>query len=393
MRDGATTLGGARPGLLILSLTVFAVVTTETLPVGLLPAISTDLRVSEATVGLLVTLYAALVAVLAVPLTIATARVPRKALVLASTACFVGSNVLAALAPTLVVLAVARAIGGISHAVFFSVCIGYGARLVPPAVMGRALGLVAAGASAAFVLGVPLGTAFGLAVGWRGAFAALAVLTAVTLVLIGWRLPRRDAEEARAPDTRGRRRTLLAAVTVNGLAYTGQFTLYTYVTVLLLQSGAAPAAVGPILLVFGFLGLVGLWIAGSRLDLSFRRTALTMLLVVAAVMLAAGAAFPLLVAVLVLGGLWSTAFGPATTVFQTAAVRTEAISADLAGAWVNATSNIGIGAGAAIGGVVLEGAGIRAVAWTAAAAVALAAVVVLLARDAFPPPTERPAAD
>jgi predicted MFS family arabinose efflux permease len=382
----------ARPGLLLLALSVFAVVTTETLPVGLLPPMAEDFDATEATIGLLVSLYAALVAILAVPLTLATRRVPRKRLLLISTGCFVISNVVAAIAPDLAVLAAARALGGASHAVFFSVCIGYAARLVPPASTGKALALVSAGISAAFVLGVPLGTALGTAVGWRGAFVALAVVMAVALALIAIRLPPVEASPGSEQGAPAHRRSLVAAVASNGLFYTGHYTLYTYITVLLLRSGAVPAAVGPILLAFGVLGLAGVWITGPRLDQHFRRTALTVLVAVAVAVLASGVAFPVLAAVIAAGALWNGAFGPVASIYQTAAVRTEAVTADLAGAWVNATSNIGIGAGAAIGGVVLEIGGIRAVAWTAAATVALAAAVVLIARGTFPRRTERPVA-
>jgi predicted MFS family arabinose efflux permease len=393
MSTGAGTAGSARSGLLLLALSVFAVVTTETLPVGLLPLIATAFGVGEATVGLLVTLYAALVAILAVPLTLATRRVRRKRLLLLATGCFVLSNVVAAVAPTLAVLAAARVLGGTAHAVFFSVCIGYAARLVPPADTGKALALVSAGISAAFVLGVPLGTALGTAVGWRGAFVALAVLMGVALVLIATRLPPVEARASAEHGVAAHRRSLVAAVASNGLFYTGHYTLYTYITVLLLASGAVPAAVGPILLVFGALGLAGVWITGPRLDRHFRRTALVVLAVVAAAVIGAGAAFPVLVAVVAAGALWNGAFGPIASIYQTAAVRTEAVTADLAGAWINATSNIGIGAGAAIGGAVLGVGGIRPVAWVAAATVLLAAAVVLIARDTFPRRTERRAVD
>ena len=388
---GSTPAPGrsARPGLLLLALSVFAVVTTEVLPVGLLPLIAADFGTSEATIGLLVTLYAALVAVLAVPLTLATRRVPRKRLLLVAIGCFVLSTVLAAAAPSLAVLAAARALGGAAHAVFFSVCIGYATRLVPPASTGRALALVSAGISAAFVLGVPLSTALGTAVGWRGGFVALTVVMAVALALIAVRLPPVEASPGEARSVPGRRRSLVAAVASNGLCYSGQYTLYTYITVLLLRSGAVPAAVGPILLAFGGLGLAGVWIAGPRLDRHFRRTALTVLTLVVVAVLAAGAAFPALAAVIAAGALWNGAFGPVASIYQTAAVRTEAVSADLAGAWINATANVGIGAGAAIGGVVLELGGLRAVAWTSAATLVLAGVVVLLARDTFPARTAR----
>ena len=115
-------------------------------------------------------------AALAVPLTLATRLVPRKRLLLMTTSCFVVSNLVSALAPSFAILAVGRAFGGAAHALFFSVCIGYATRLVPAAQTGRALALMSAGVSAGFVLGVPLATALGNAVGWRGAFAALATL-------------------------------------------------------------------------------------------------------------------------------------------------------------------------------------------------------------------------
>src|SRR6201996_9299973 len=182
-------LGGARPGLIVLSLSVFAAVTTEMAPVGLLPAIGRSFAVAESTAGLLVSLYAVLVAVLAVPLTLATRRVPGKRLLLIAMGSYAVSNVIAALAPSLAVLAVGRALGGITHALFFSVFIGYATRLVPAAQTGRALALASVGVPAGFVLGVPLATTLGDAAGWGAAFFALAALTAVAGVLVAVRLP------------------------------------------------------------------------------------------------------------------------------------------------------------------------------------------------------------
>src|ERR1700730_10436463 len=118
-------LGSARVGLIILSLSAFAAVTTEMVPVGLLPAIGHTYGVAESTTGLLVSLYAVLVAALAVPLPLATKRVPGKRLLLIAMSCYAVSNVISALAPSLAVLAVGRAVGGVTHALFFSVFIGY----------------------------------------------------------------------------------------------------------------------------------------------------------------------------------------------------------------------------------------------------------------------------
>jgi predicted MFS family arabinose efflux permease len=376
-------LGGARGGLIILSVSVFAVVTTEVAPVGLLPAIGHAFGVAESTAGLLVSLYAVLVAALAVPLTLATRRIPSRRLLLAAMGCYAVSNVISALAPSLAVLAVGRAVGGVTHALFFSVFIGYVSRLVPPAQTGRALALASAGASAGFVIGVPLVTALGNAAGWRSAFAALAALMAVVLVLAAVMLPdvRSRADERRTAP--GRPRLLVAVTGSNSLVFLGQYTLYTYVSVLLLRSGASSDTVGPILLLFGFCGLIGVWSAGRLLDGHLRSSALVILAILAAAIAAAGAVFPVLPLVIVAGAFWNGAFAAVPSVYQTAAVRTQTTSPELAGAWVNASANAGIAAGAGLGGVVLGHTGIREVAWLAAALVVLAIGTVLLARRAF----------
>jgi predicted MFS family arabinose efflux permease len=88
--------------------------------------------------------------------------------------------------------------------------------------------------------------------------------------------------------------------------------------------------------------------------------------------------------VIVAGAVWNGAFGAVPTLYQTAAVRAQATSPELAGAWINASANVGIAAGAALGGVVLANAGIREVAWLAAAIVIIAIVMALLARRSFP---------
>jgi predicted MFS family arabinose efflux permease len=93
--------------------------------------------------------------------------------------------------------------------------------------------------------------------------------------------------------------------------------------------------------------------------------------------------------VIVAGAVWNGAFGAVPSLYQTAAVRTRATSPELAGAWINASSNAGVAVGAALGGVVLGGAGIRAVAWLAAALVVLATVAALFARRGDRKPPER----
>jgi predicted MFS family arabinose efflux permease len=358
----------AAGGLFALALATFVAITTELVPVGLLPLISDDLAVSEGVAGLLVTAYAFMVAVLAVPLTTATRKLPRKTLLLTAIAVYVVSNLIVAVAPTFTLVAVARALGGASHAVFFSVSIGYASRLVRPHLAGRALALVTLGASAGFVLGVPLTTTLGTALGWRTAFLVLAgactlagVLTALLLPSVaGGGTPPADA-------ARGARRTALAQVTsANALAYLGHYTVYTYVSVLLLAAGLATAALGPALLLIGALGLIGAWYAAARLDIRLRQTTVITLVVVAGGILALGLVFPGTVGTVAAAAVWSIGFGAVAAVFQTAAIRTRGASPDVVGALVNSTANIGIGGGAALGALVLDGVGYAAVPCTGA---------------------------
>lgn len=380
------TVREAAGGLIALGLATFAGITTELAPVGLLPLISDDLEISESLTGLLVTAYAVMVAALAVPLTYATRRLPRKAVLLGTLALYVASNALVAVAPSFTVLAVARALGGIAHAVFFSVSIGYSARLVRPEFAGRALSLVTVGASAGFVLGVPLATTLGTAVGWRAAFGSLAVACGVAMVLVVVRLPAVAGDGIADDDAaRGGRRAALATVSAtNTLVYLGHYSVYTYVSVLLLGAGLSGLALGPVLLVLGALGITGTAYAAARLDRQPRRTTVTTVATVSAALLILWLVFPGLWSTLVAAALWSVGFGAVGAVFQTAAIRTRGASPDIIGALVNTTANIGIGGGAALGGQVFDDAGLGAVPLVGGVLVGVGLCVVLAARFAFP---------
>ena len=378
-------LGSARTGLLVLALAVFAAVTTELLPVGLLPQIGKAFGVTDARAGLLVSAYAVMVALLSVPLALATRSLPRKPVLLTTVGGYVLSNVVAAVAPSFTVLATARVLGGITHALFFSVCIGYSARLVPPTQTGRAMALASVGVSGGLIVGVPLSTALGTAVGWRAAFACLAALVALVLLLAWLVLPPVDAPRVDRSQHPGRRRDLGVVVVANGLTYLGQFVLYTYVSILLLRSGVVERWVGPALLLFGLCGLGGLRAAARQLDRRPRASAILVPALMATGIAAVAVAYPHLLPVVVTAAAWLTAFGPAASLYQSASVRTAASSPETAGAWINASSNVGIAGGAALGAVVMEQAGLTRVAWVAAALVASSAVLAWRSRSAFPP--------
>ncbi|WP_123028812.1 MFS transporter [Mycolicibacterium stellerae] len=372
------------PGLLSLALASCVAVSTEMLPVGLLPEIGATFAVADSVTGLLVSLYAVMVATLAVPLTVATSRFSRKPLLLATLTCYALSNALVAVAPSFAVVAVGRTLGGVTHALFFSLVIGYSPRLVSGAHVGRALALAGSGASVGLVFGVPLLTSLGTAAGWRASFTALAVLSVLTFLLVARLLPSVDHEPISARRWSGGRRQLAAVATSNTLVFLGQFTVYTFVALLLLGSGVSPALVGPVLLACGACGLLGLWYAGRGLDRNPRQTAVVVLVLIICAVVGLGATWPTLVGVLLATAIWSAAFGGVPSIYQTCAVRARAMPPELAGAWINSTANIGIAGGAAIGAGLLHTAGLSSLAWPGALLMVCGLAVMLLSRRAFP---------
>jgi predicted MFS family arabinose efflux permease len=379
---------GRRPspsvvGLLCLAAAAFLSVSTEMLPVGVLPDIGRAFSVDESVTGLLVSLYAVMVAVLAVPLTVLTRRAPRKPLLLVTIAGYGMANLLVAAAPVFAVVAVGRAVGGLTHALFFSLLIGYAPRLVAPGRVARALAIAAAGASAGLVLGVPLCTSLAAALGWRAPFITLTVMSALILVLVAVRLPDAGDDEHAGTVAAAGRRTLITVSTANLLIFLGHFTLYTYVTVLLLRSGIAAAHVGPALLLCGACGLLGTWYVGRFLDGHPRRTVVLLYLVFVAALVVLALAWRNSAAVLIGAAVWNVAFGGVPSLFQTAAIRSHAVSPDLAGAWTNATSNAGIAGGAALGAALLHSTGLWLLPWIGAALAAASLVVLSASRRAF----------
>lgn len=249
---------------------------------------------------------------------------------------------------------------------------------MPATQTGRAMALASVGVSGGLVLGVPLSTAVGDALGWRAAFGTLAVLVALVLVLAAAVLPPVEGPQENAPAPPGRRRDLAGVVVANGITYLGTYVLYTYVSVLLLDSGVAQRWVGPTLLLFGVCGLVGLRLAAAQLDHRPRASAILVPVLIAAGAGAVALAYPHLGPVVVAGIVWLAAFGPAASLYQSASIRTSASTPETAGAWINASSNAGIAGGAALGGIVMAGAGLTWVAWTSAAIVATAAALALV---------------
>jgi DHA1 family inner membrane transport protein len=375
------SLGPARSVITLLALAVstFVFVTTETLPIGLLPLMADDLGVTQAAVGLLVTGYGLVVVVASIPLTRWTRRVPRRPLLAALLGVSVVATTVSALADAYPVLLASRLVVALSQALFWSIVTPTAAALVPPRVRGRALSVLYAGSSLAAVVGVPVGTWLGQLAGWRTAFLAVAALGLLPLLVVAALLPDappagQESDRGSAPD-RGRYLALLAST---ALAVTGAFTAFTYVSPFLVEVGGFPlAAIGPLLLIRGIAGVLGVVVIGLLVD---RNPWLTMAAVVGLQAVALGVQYQ-----------WGTVPVVAAAAVATAGLTIAALSAvlgprllvvapggsDMASAGTSTAFNVGITGGALLGGLLLS-AGVRNTA-LAGALLSLAALAVLLA--------------
>ncbi|MEO3810954.1 MFS transporter [Sphaerisporangium sp. B11E5] len=370
--------------LIALTLAVFVYVTTESLPIGLLPLIAKDLGTSASAVGLLVTGYALIIVVVTLPLTRLTRRLPRRRLLCVLLAIFVVATCVSAVAWDYWLLMGARMVTALSQALFWAVVMPAAAGLFRAEVRGRALSILYAGASAATLAGIPAGTWLGQQTNWRVAFLALSGLGLLVLVTVAAVLPgtppgQGAADRGTAPD-RGR---YLSIVATTALTVTGAFTALTYISPFLTGvSGFAESSVGPLLLARGIAGLAGVFVVGYLID---RDGWLTMTGLVG-------------LQVLALAGQYAFGAWQVTTVITislsgfTLAGLTAALGARvlmyapgesvMASAATSAAFNAGITAGAFLGSTLLPGWGVRSTALFGAL-ISLVAFAVVLAEPLF----------
>jgi DHA1 family L-arabinose/isopropyl-beta-D-thiogalactopyranoside export protein-like MFS transporter/DHA1 family inner membrane transport protein len=368
--------------LVVLSLAAFAFVAAETLPIGLLTLMASDLDRSRSQVGLLVGGYAFVVMLTSVPLTALTQHVPRRRLLGVTLVLFAAGNAVAAVAPTYGILAGGRVVTALTQALFWAVVMPAVAGLFPVAVRGRMVALFATGPALSPVIGVPLGTWVGQQAGWRTAFAVLTVVSVAIAAVVVALLPSYPpaaggAARGTTPDRR-RFRILLA---VTAVAITGLLTFMTYVTPFLLDvSGFPGTALAPLLFVCGAAGFASTVVVSRTLDAHPLGSLLVPLAIGAAALLGLYALGTRpLVAVALIGGP-ALGYAAFATGLQHRMLQLAPGSTDLASAGISSAFNAGIAGGSLLGGGLLPGLGARPLAL--AGGLLTLSACLLLAADA-----------
>ncbi len=254
--------------LTALSLSTFVFVTAESLPVGLLTPLARGLQVPQASVGLLVTGYAAVVVVATIPLTKLTQRISRRVLIGVLLGVFVVGTGLCAAADSYLSLLLFRLLVALAQALFWAVVSPAAASVVDEAVQGRAVAIVNGGSALGPVLGVPAGTWVGQTLGWRSSFLLLAALGVVVLIGLLVSLPPARETAGRAErGTEPDRVRFTTTVLVTGLAVTGAYAAFTFVTPFLSTLAGLPSSTdGALLLLRGIAGFAGAVVIGFVVD-------------------------------------------------------------------------------------------------------------------------------
>jgi predicted MFS family arabinose efflux permease len=385
--------------LTVLAAAAFVYVTAEIVPVGALPAIAADLRVSEALVGTLLASYALVAALTTVPLVRLTARWPRRTTLLLTLLCLTASQLISALAPNFTVLAGGRALCALTHGLMWSVIAPIGARLVPASHAGRATTAVYVGTSLALVVGNPLTAAMSELWGWRLAVvlvtvaaAAVTVLTWATLPLM--LMPRDETQTVRRSRRHHRNRRLVTLTVLTLIGVTGHFISYTYIVVIIRDVvGVHGPRLAWLLAAFGIAGLVSMCVMAQPLDRWPQASVVGCLAALATAFAGlTSLAFDRgtgLVAVIVGVGaivLWGAASTALPPMLQAAAMRTEPDDPDGASGLYVAGFQVGIMAGSLSGGLLYGHAGLALMIAASTALVMVALTCVTATRGLFEVP-------
>ncbi|MGW0845323.1 MFS transporter [Streptomyces sp. NPDC002787] len=283
-------------GLVALALGGFGIGLTEFLIAGLLPQVASSFEVSEAAAGRLISGYALSVAIGAILLTAATARLPRKQVLIGLVALFVIGNLMSALAPNYAVMMLGRIVAALCHGSFFGIGSLVARGLVAPERKSRAVAVMFAGLTLANVLGVPFGALVGERWGWRAAFWAVTVIGVLALAGIVALVPAGagDTRPATPPGRTGspssadglraqfrafRSWQVWLTLTATALGYGGMFGAFSYIAYTFTEVGGfASADVAWLLMVYGVGLVVGNLVGGRAADRDRDRALLVALL-------------------------------------------------------------------------------------------------------------------
>lgn len=390
--DAATTDSGSPrrfplAALLVFALLGFLLISTETMPAGVLTQIAAGLGTSPGVAGQLVSVYALGTVLATVPAIVLTRRFRRKPLLIVVVACFLLANAATALSPHIALSLASRFVAGALSGTLWGMLAGYTLKITSPDRAGRALSIMSLGAPVGMAFGTPLGTWLGVTFGWRWSFGGLGILSAAGLVAALLLVPDAAGHQAaaRSRPTRVLRIPGVVAILLVIVAWMlGNSTTYTYIAPFL-EAARSTVRIEVLLVVFGLASIGGLALTALLVDRRPRTLVVSSLtgFAAAGVLLVLGHQHPFAVYAAIV--VWGLGFGGASPQLQRALSKISGEHADVANSFLPVAFNVAIFGAGVLGAVVLSTAGALALPLTITFFGLVGLLVVLLFRSSVYP--------
>jgi DHA1 family L-arabinose/isopropyl-beta-D-thiogalactopyranoside export protein-like MFS transporter len=340
-----------------LSFAGFIFNTSEFVPVGLLSDIAGSFDMQIADVGLMLTIYAWMVALASLPLMLLAGQIERKKLLMGLFVLFILSHILSSVAWNFWVLMISRIGVALAHSVFWSITASLAMRIAPVGKKSQALSMLVAGTSLATILGLPLGRIIGQAFGWRITFliiGLLATAACVSLYRLMPKLPSENSGSLKSLPGLLKRPALLGIYLMIVVIITAHFTAYTYIEPFIQQiAGFSANFATAILFVFGVAGFL-CSLLFSRCNRYWPQGTLVGSLIILALSMLGLRLFALNEAsVVILCMLWGIAITMMSLSAQVKVLAIASDATDVAMSMFSGIYNIGIGGGALLGNIVI----------------------------------------